>query len=300
MTSPLPFAGNRQARLTISPLAIFNATLGQSFVGIVDPEITPDYPTTITFGPDYYEHFLAIPDTKFVAGFNLAEDSTEAREAMLESVPFACKTLGDVVSYWELGNEADLFVRPGGVRPPYPEWNETSYADEFVFWSRQIRERMPEACPEMASNERFKFYAPSFAGTGDNDLDPVDSYAAGLDTDRFIGIHADHNYVRGATEPGVTLQRTLMNHTSNVETVARHLLERQRLRALPDGFFPEHVPFILGETNSLFNTGRPGLSNTFAQRSGAWTSIFGVLPTTSIGHICIKMSDVFPCTIWHH
>ena len=53
-----------------------------------------------------------------------------------------------------------------------------------------------------------------------------------------------------------------MNHTSNVISIAKQLNESRLLDALPSSLEPD-LPFILGETNSLYNQGRPGLSNTF-------------------------------------
>jgi hypothetical protein len=54
---------------------------------------------------------------------------------------------------------------------------------------------------------------------------------------------------------GVTLQGTLMNHTSTKLSVDAHVNE---YNAINPG-----VPHIFGETNSLYHQGRPGLSNTF-------------------------------------
>lgn len=53
-----------------------------------------------------------------------------------------------------------------------------------------------------------------------------------------------------------------MNHTSNVVSVAAQLNESQLLAGLSRSLNPG-LPFILGETNSLYNEGAPGLSNSF-------------------------------------
>lgn len=66
----------------------------------------------------------------------------------------------------------------------------------------------------------------------------------------------DASYIGGANQPGVTLQGTLMNHSSTVAS-ANKFLNVSNLLA------PYDVPFILGETNSLYQEGRPGLSNAF-------------------------------------
>ena len=240
--------------------AVFNKSLNSAIVGIVDPAKSPDYPTTITIGPAYLESYMTWPDTKFIHGFDLGRNSTVARQSLLDSVPFACKALGDGrLAYWELGNEPDLFKR-AFVRPP--NWNEEDYVMEWLTWTRKIREVMKAACPDLATKETYQYYAPSFAGTDGNGLDPVIAWEAGLDRDKDIALISSHNYISGANVLGVTLQGTLMNHTSTVQSIAKQLNSSQYLAALPDDLQP-NLPFILGETNSLYNQGRPGLSNTF-------------------------------------
>jgi hypothetical protein len=240
--------------------AVFNKSLTAAIVGIVDPARSPDYPTTITIGPAYFESYLTWPDTKFIHGFDLGENSTVARQGLLDSVAYACEALGDGrLAYWELGNEPDLFKR-SSVRPP--TWNEEDYVQEWLTWTRRIRQALGAACPELVANGSYQYYAPSFAGTGSNGLDPVIAWQAGLDRDKDIALISSHNYISGANVLGVTLQGTLMNHSSTVQSIAKQLNSSRYLAALPDVLQP-NLPFILGETNSLYNQGRPGLSNTF-------------------------------------
>ncbi|KAF2769923.1 hypothetical protein EJ03DRAFT_292377 [Teratosphaeria nubilosa] len=242
--------------------AIFNSTLDVASVGIVNPAISSDYPTTLTIGPKYFDSYNTWPGTRFVHGFNLAKNSTSDRHALLESVPFACKALeGGKLLLWELGNEPDLYKTSaqGRVRPP--NWKEADYVDEWVNLTRAIKTAMKGQCPNLASVSSYKYYAPSFAGTN-NSLDPLRTWEDGLDTDKDIAVISSHNYISGATSPGVTLQGTLMNHSSIVASVAKQLNESHLLAALPENLQPG-LPFILGETNSLYNEGRPGLSNTF-------------------------------------
>ncbi|KAK3677681.1 hypothetical protein LTR78_002531 [Recurvomyces mirabilis] len=242
--------------------AVFDSTLDQPLVGIVDPAKSPDYPTTITIGPAYFESYLTWPGTKYIHGFNLGRNSTAARAGLIDSVRYACKALEDGrLLYWELGNEPDLFKTSaqGPVRPS--NWTEQDYVDEWLHWSRAIKTAMEEPCPNLASNDSYKYYAPSFAGTS-NSLNPIVTWQDGLDTDKDIAVITTHNYISGATVPGVTLQGTLMNHSSNIASIAKQLNESRLLAALPYDLEPD-LPFIMGETNSLYNQGRPGLSNTF-------------------------------------
>ncbi|KAK4546058.1 hypothetical protein LTR36_002195 [Oleoguttula mirabilis] len=242
--------------------AIFNSSLDVASVGIFNTNVSSDYPTTLTIGPAYFESYQTWPETKFTHGFNLGRNSTAARQALIDSVPYACKALeGGKLLHWELGNEPDLYKTSsqGPVRPP--TWNEQDYVDEWLRWTRAIRAAMEGPCPNLASNKSYKYYAPSFGGTS-NSLDPIITWEDGLDADKDIAVISSHNYINGAAVPGVTLQGTLMNHTANVVSIAKQLNESRLLAALPNTLDPD-LPFILGETNSLYNEGRPGLSNTF-------------------------------------
>ncbi|KAK3077111.1 hypothetical protein LTS18_011190, partial [Coniosporium uncinatum] len=196
------------------------------------------------------------PGTKFIHGFNLGRNSTEAHAALPASVPYACKAIGQAgLLYWELGNEPDLFKTSaqGAVRPS--TYDEAAYVKEWRKLTSKIQIAMLKPCPELARDLVYKYIAPSFAGTT-NSLDPATVWKDGLSNDYNIGQISSHNYINGAEIPGVTLQGTLMNHTNTVASIAKQLALRNALSSY-------EIPFILGETNSLYNQGRPGLSNTF-------------------------------------
>ena len=173
--------------------AIFNKSLlNLATIGIFNPAISTDYPTTLTFGPKFFESYHTWPNTKFTHGFNLAKNSSSARHALIESVPYACKALeGGRLLDWELGNEPDLYKTSaqGGTRPP--SWNEQDYVDQWLHWTRAIRAAMEKPCPTLASKENYKYYAPSFAGT-DNSLNPIVTWEDGLDKDKDIAVITSH------------------------------------------------------------------------------------------------------------
>lgn len=178
-------------------------------------------------------------------------------DTLLNTVPLVCKALpGDRLAYFQLGNEPDLFKTSsqGPVRPK--SWNETSYVYEWLNKTDIIRQQVQKYCPQVITDGKFKFYAPSFAGVG-NSLNMVKTWQEGLGSDDDIAFVDSHNYISGAEVLGVTLQGTLMNHTSTVLSVNKHLNESSHLRNYTKR------SYILGETNSLYNQGRPGLSNTF-------------------------------------
>lgn len=116
-------------------------------------------------------------------------------DSLLEVVPLACKALENGrLAYWELGNEPDLYKTSsqGRVRPSW--WNETDYVDEWVNKTRIIREKMAETCPDLASDAKYKYIAPSFAGVT-NSLNPVVTWRDGLDVDHNIALNSEHKSV---------------------------------------------------------------------------------------------------------
>lgn len=173
--------------------AVFNKSQAEAIIGIYDPAITEDYPTTITIGPTFFDSYHTWPNTRYVHGFDLARNSSVARRGLIDSAPYACKALEDGrLLYWELGNEPDLYKTSGqrDVRPP--TWDEQDYVDEWLKYSRALREAMRPACPQLATDAAYKYYAPSFAGTGGNSLNPIVAWEKGLDTDKDIAIITSH------------------------------------------------------------------------------------------------------------
>ncbi|KAK6603611.1 glycoside hydrolase family 79 protein [Botrytis cinerea] len=256
--------------------ALYNASLPYAVNGTIDPAKATDYPTTVYFGPSFFESYNTWSDVKFSHGFNLGlgANNSAGWQTLLDTIPLACKALeGGKLLMWEYGNEPDLFSTSaqGPVRPP--TWNESTYVSQWLNGSRQIKEGVAAACPDLAS---YGFLAPSFAGV-ENHLDPVTTWNDGLDVDKDIELISSHNYIGGATQPGVTLQGTLMNHTSTVVSVGRQLNVSNILSS-------SDVPFILGETNSLYNEGAPGLSNAYG--AALWNLDFALYgASTSIRRI---------------
>lgn len=237
--------------------ATYDSSQTEALIGSYDFSRSRDYPTTISIGPAYFESYGTWHNISFIHGFNLGKNGTIGLDTLTATVPLVCTSLnGSKLAYWQLGNEPDLYKTSsqGPVRPSW--WNETYYVDEWLNKTEIMRSLVQQHCPEVIEQGKFKFYSPSFAGTG-NSLNMIKTWQAGLDSDKDIAFIDSHNYIGGATQPGVTLQGTLMNHTSTVLSVNKHLNESTLLRKYTD------LPYILGETNSLYNEGAPGLSNSF-------------------------------------
>ncbi|KAI1827799.1 glycoside hydrolase family 79 protein [Xylaria intraflava] len=239
--------------------AIYNPDLTIALNGTVNVTRSPDYPTTIEIGPSYFESYLTWPDVKFSHGFNLGGNhDSRVHATLLQTAALACKTLGkEKLLLWEYGNEPDLYATSsqGPVRPS--DYSEADYVSEWLNGTRSIKSVIAKTCPDMVGNSTYGYLAPSFGGTGNHLKAPI-AWADGLDVDNVIRLYSTHNYIDGAEVPGVTLQGTLMNHTRTQLSVAPHLDEFAEISPSAPGLVQ-----IMGEMNSLYNQGKPGLSNSF-------------------------------------
>ncbi|KAJ5619321.1 hypothetical protein N7510_003305 [Penicillium lagena] len=237
--------------------ALYNSSLDVAVNGTYIPSKSTDYPYIIYIGPSYFESYTTWPNTKFSHGFNLGKNSSHDIQLEMDSVPLACEALshGNLL-VWELGNEPDDFKNAiqGPVRPPW--WDEKDYVNQWLNRTAALKKQMEIHCPKLAQT---KYMAPSFGGI-DGALKALTTWQDGLNDAKNIAFNSEHNYMGGADEPGVTLQKTLMNHTAVVENAAEHinLMDTLEAQNLTTG-----IPYILGETNSLYNEGREGLSNSF-------------------------------------
>ncbi|KAL2174635.1 glycoside hydrolase family 79 protein [Thermothelomyces heterothallicus CBS 202.75] len=265
--------------------ALYNQSLPYALHGTIDPSRAVDYPTTVIIGPSYFESYDTWNDVKFSHGFNLGLGGNRSSgwQALLDTVPLACKALGNGKLYvWEYGNEPDLFSTSaqGPVRPA--NWSEATYVSQWHNGTRQIKALVQEHCPETLESGNYGYMAPSFAGVN-NHLKEAAAWAAGLDGDQDIKLFSTHNYISGATSPGVTLQGTLMNHAVTKRSVDAHITEYNKILSQSSAPVP---PLIFGETNSLYNQGRPGLSNTFG--AALWGVDFN-LYSASVGFKRVHM-----------
>ncbi|OAA45029.1 glycoside hydrolase family 79 protein [Metarhizium rileyi] len=236
--------------------ALYNSSQPTSLVGIVDPKKSPDYPTTITIGKSYFQSYKTWPGVKFSHGFNmgLGGKTVQGHRTLVDTVPLACEAIRHGSLYaWEYSNEPDLFT--SGAYAPRPKgWKETNMVAEWLDGTDEIRSQAKRYCPDL----EVRFIAPSNAGVY-NSLKASRMWAAGLNRRGDIGLFSAHNYIDGAKVPGVTLQGTLMNHTRTKVSVDSHIAEYKSIFSKTKS----PPPLIFGETNSLYNQGRPGLSNTF-------------------------------------
>jgi hypothetical protein len=170
---------------------LFDSALKTATKGIYSA-ISEDYPTTLSIGPSYFESYQTWPGVKFIHGFNLGKNGTEAAKSVRDSAAYACKALShDNFLYWEMGNEPDL-LKTYGVRPN--SWSEADLVKEWSDKVESVKESVKSACGDKwASEENFKWIAPSFAGTN-NSLDTVKTWNAGLGKSAAVARWSAHKY----------------------------------------------------------------------------------------------------------
>ncbi|USW58048.1 Putative glycosyl hydrolase, all-beta, glycoside hydrolase superfamily, beta-glucuronidase [Septoria linicola] len=190
-------------------------------------------------------------------------------DALLDSVPYACRALRDRFYGWELGNEPDFYALPiSGPNPPRGSGrNEEQYAAEWLEWPRKIRSQVQKACPDLAKDSVYKYLAPSLAGSPALiNFSAAKIFSAGLDSDNTVGILSQHKYIAARGQPGITLQGTLINHTSNKRAVNELLAVSASIQNIP---------------NKNFSPSQPQ-SRTFQTRMESVAGICIKAPTTAI------------------
>ena len=94
-----------------------------------------------------------------------------------------------------------------------------------------------------------------------------------------------------ATGTGVSLQATLMNHTSIVKSISNHVKVAQRMKAYTN------VQYVMGETNSLSGGGASGLSDVFG--AALWVVDYTLWQATqNIQRVHFHESGTSPYAAW--
>ncbi|OAQ79681.1 glycoside hydrolase family 79 [Purpureocillium lilacinum] len=202
-------------------------------------------------GTSFFDSYGAFPEgTRYSHNFNLATWNSSGFNTLEATVPLACKALQGQFEYFEVGNEPDLYI--GSRRAQ--DYSVAQYVSEWSNTTARFEEYLHEACPDLAGNIKYMF--PSVSSPGSR-LRVPDIFNAAGDAAKRVTQVSVHNYMGGATQPGVTLQATLMNHTAVVSSIGKHVAYAQSIA--------EYTPadYVIGEHNSLYGGGAAGLSDVF-------------------------------------
>jgi hypothetical protein len=169
---------------------------------------------------------------KLIYGLNLARGTPEAAA---EEAAYVAYALGPRLLAFQIGNEPDGFGRWTGVRPP--GYDFAAYLAEWMRFAAAIRARVTNASfagPDVAAAPEW---VPAFAAAAPPGL----------------VLLTQHHYAEGpAGDPRVSLPR-LLQSSGEIVPILRRLAETSRAARLP---------YRIAETNSVFNEGEPGVSDT--------------------------------------
>lgn len=204
-------------------------------------------------GPGYYKSWNNLPKgTKFISTLNFGNESLEiARDLAVASVTYQ----GDKIAYFELGNEPTNYNES--------RWNDSTeaYVSQWKQYTRDI-DAAVNATPN--SNYPSDRWWASSATTDDSGLEvrPVALIPAGVDSEDQVGIYSIHSYPFSTCDPqraALATIENILNHTEIVRYCDEEIYPSARA-ALDEG-----KSWNIGEFNSISCSGRPNVTDTFAQ-----------------------------------
>ncbi|MCJ1287531.1 hypothetical protein MMC26_006883 [Xylographa opegraphella] len=256
----------------------------------------PNGISSIEIGNVFFESYSTWPDTKYTHAFSLglASISTVGWSSLLSTVPIACKALGNgKLLWWEYGNEPDLYSNsnPGGPQKlRWGPWGDSEYVSQWQNGTRHIKDVLTQACQDMATADAYGYIAPSFWVPDNNELTIAGTFSSGLNVDNDIKLISFHNYIGSTSDPGISLQGTLLNHTNTMQSIAQKLDQYSFLANTS-------IPFIISETNSLSDIGTPGISDTFG--AALWTMDYNLWSASqNISRVHMQQGTNFYYNAW--
>jgi hypothetical protein len=261
------------------PLAGFHRRLGAAGIlriggntsefGVWSPTAAPIQPTLEALGPDTGRHpaprrpvtplavrnlrgFLELSGWRLIYGLNMGSESpaTVAAEAA-----YVAGVMGGRLVAFQLCNEPDLFHQ-NGLRPA--DYDYRHFATEWRRYFRAVRQRLPHvpfAGPDTAGNNEW---LARFADEQRHD----------------VAFLSQHYYAEGPpTDPSMTIAR-LLGPSPRLEAEFAAAAAARRQTGLP---------FRMAETNSCYQGGKPGVSDTFASALWAADLMYQLAQAGAIG-----------------
>jgi hypothetical protein len=243
---------------------IFDATLNRSAVRTENGK-GGIYRTTI--GPAFYDQWDNFPNgTTFVSTLNFGNNSLDiARGLAIASY----QRQKDKIAYYELGNEPTNY--------PTSRWQGSTKA--YVEQWRNFTGAIDKAVDR---HSHGKWWASS-ATTDVTALKvrPSDLIPAGVNATGEVGQYSIHSYAFATCDPARERRATIaniLNHTDLLRYADEEIYPSARA-AMASG-----ARWVVGEFNSIACSGKPNVSDTFAQ--ALWTAdvelIYAVRNATSV------------------
>ncbi|HEY1808523.1 MAG TPA: hypothetical protein VGG42_08170 [Acidobacteriaceae bacterium] len=181
--------------------------------------------------------FVHATGWKLIYGLNMGTESAEVAAA---EAAYVMHAIGDRLIAFQLCNEPDLFSHNGLRKPGY---DYAQFAREWQHFYEVIRRKVPNALfagPDTAfNNEWLVPFAKQFR--------------------HEVAFLSQHYYAEGPpTDPSMTIDRLLR----------RNPKLQAEFQGMAETKVESNLPFRLAETNSCYQGGKQGVSDTFA--SALW------------------------------
>ena len=196
--------------------------------------------------------FLELSGWRLIYGLNMGSESPETVAA---EAAYVAGVMGERLVALQLCNEPDLFSK-NGLRPA--DYDYRQFATEWRRYFHAVRQRLPHvpvAGPDTAGNNEWLL---RFADQQRHDLS-------------FL---THHYYAEGPpTDPSMTIER-LLGPSPRLEAEFAAVAAARRQTGLP---------FRMVETNSCYQGGKPGVSDTFASALWAADLMYRLAQVGAIG-----------------
>jgi hypothetical protein len=207
------------------------------------------YRTTV--GPAYYESWNNFPEgTQFVSNFG--NDSLPiARDMAVASAKYQ----GEKILYFELGNEPTNY--------PSSRWKNSTeaYIAQWQNWTNAIDIAVDATGNIELPKDRWWASSATTDVTGLK-VRPADLIPAGIDSTGEVAEYSIHSYPFSTCDPARLVLATtsnILNHTELVRYAVDEIYPSAKA-SLDSG-----KPWVIGEFNSISCSGRPNVTDTFAQ-----------------------------------
>ena len=226
--------------------------------GLVGPDPGHREPRTFTITPRSIRNlqgFLGATGWRCIYGLNLGGGTLE--QALAEA-SFVAKTLGNQLMFVQFGNEPDLFKHHDQGDKP---WTYDEYIAKWKTFRTAFHEKLPKvavAGPDTAFNQKW-----------------VKQFTQ--EVPKEVVMATSHYYPEGPpSDPHMTID-LLLHPGAGFDSSCHQAL---------DSAMAAGLPFRMGEGNSCFNAGKPGVSDTFA--SALWAGDF-CLQMASLGCVGVNL-----------
>ena len=233
------------------------------------PNAAPARTVTAALGPDTGHHapprrpvtplairnlrgFLELSRWRLIYGLNMGSESAET---VADEAAYVASIMGDKLVAFQLCNEPDLFNR-NGLRPANYDYRR--FAAEWRRYFHAVRKRVPRAPfggPDTADNSEWLL-----------------RFASGQKDD--VAFLSQHYYAEGPrTDPSMTIER-LLRPSPRLDAACKAAAAARTDTGLR---------FRMAETNSCYQGGKPGVSDTFAAALWAADLMYRLAAAGAIG-----------------